>query len=57
MALNALSHCVSRVLLANQIDESTLKADWDVMRSLAALGMEERHKACVVVFDLCPYPA
>ncbi|RXW15364.1 hypothetical protein EST38_g10490 [Candolleomyces aberdarensis] len=44
MALNALTHCVSRVLLANQYDEATLRADWDVMKGLAALGMEERAK-------------
>ncbi|KAF5336557.1 hypothetical protein D9611_006501 [Ephemerocybe angulata] len=44
MALNALAHAMSRVLLANQYDEATLKADWDVFRSLAALGMEERAK-------------
>lgn len=42
MALHALAQCMSRILLANQKDEATLRADWEVMRGLAALGMEER---------------
>jgi hypothetical protein len=44
MALNALAHSMSRLLLANQYDEATLRQDWDVFRGLAALGMEERAK-------------
>lgn len=42
MALHALAQCMSRILLASQKDEATLRADWEVMRGLAALGMEER---------------
>ena len=26
-----------------QLDEAAFKADWDTMKSLAQLGMEERH--------------
>ncbi|EAU81457.1 hypothetical protein CC1G_05287 [Coprinopsis cinerea okayama7 len=44
MALGALTHCISRVLLANQYDEATLRSDWNVMKSFATLGMEERAK-------------
>ncbi|KAL0952630.1 hypothetical protein HGRIS_006878 [Hohenbuehelia grisea] len=44
MALHALAQCTSRVLLANQIDEDTLASDWQVVRGLAELGMEERFK-------------
>ena len=42
MALHALAQCMSRILLASQKDEATLRADWEVMRGLAALTMEER---------------
>ena len=42
MALNALAQCTSRILLANQVGEETLKADWVIVKGLAALGMEER---------------
>ncbi|KAL4260379.1 Histone-lysine N-methyltransferase SET5 [Pleurotus pulmonarius] len=42
MALHALSQCTSRILLANQIDDSTLNSDWQVVKGLAELGMEER---------------
>ena len=42
MALNALAQCTSRILLANQIGEETLKADWEIVKGLAVLGMEER---------------
>jgi hypothetical protein len=44
MALGALSNCISRILLARQQDDSTFQADWNVMRSFASLGMEERAK-------------
>lgn len=44
MALHALSQCTARVLLAIQQDEATFTADWDVVRSFAQLGMEERAK-------------
>ncbi|KAF9450750.1 SET domain-containing protein [Macrolepiota fuliginosa MF-IS2] len=44
MALHALAHCTSRLLLANQADEKAFSEDWDVVWSLAELGMEERHK-------------
>ena len=42
MALNALAQCTSRILLANQVGEETLKADWVIVKGLAVLGMEER---------------
>ncbi|TFK20659.1 SET domain-containing protein [Coprinopsis marcescibilis] len=42
MALGALIHCISRVLLAHQHKDA--KADLDIMRSFASLGMEERAK-------------
>ena len=42
MALNALAQCTSRILLANQVGEETLKADWEIVKGLAVLGMEER---------------
>jgi hypothetical protein len=42
MALNALAQCTSRILLANQVGEETLKRDWLIVKGLAVLGMEER---------------
>ncbi|KAF8816928.1 SET domain-containing protein [Phlegmacium glaucopus] len=42
MALNALAQCTSRILLANQVGEETLKGDWLIVKGLAVLGMEER---------------
>jgi len=45
MALNALTQCTSRILLANQIGEATLKADWSIVKGLAVLGMEERFRS------------
>ncbi|KAJ3569106.1 hypothetical protein NP233_g5272 [Leucocoprinus birnbaumii] len=44
MALHALIHCASRLLLADQASEQSFKEDWEIVRSLAELGMEERHK-------------
>ncbi|KAI8996255.1 SET domain-containing protein [Trametes punicea] len=44
MALHALAQCTARVLLAYNQDEKAFKEDWEVMRSLAQLGMEERAK-------------
>lgn len=44
MALHALIHCTSRLLLADQTSEKAFKEDWEIVRSLAELGMEERHK-------------
>lgn len=44
MALHALAHCTSRLLLANQANEGTFEEDWEIVRALAELGMEERHK-------------
>ncbi|THH33374.1 hypothetical protein EUX98_g864 [Antrodiella citrinella] len=43
MALHALTQCTARILLDAQADEATLKSDWEVVKSLAQLGMEERH--------------
>jgi hypothetical protein len=42
MALNALAQCTSRILLANQVGEESLKGDWLIVKGLAVLGMEER---------------
>ena len=44
MALNALAQMTARVLLAFQQDEKAFAEDWDVVRALAQLGMEERAK-------------
>ncbi|KAH9476890.1 putative protein lysine methyltransferase SET5 [Psilocybe cubensis] len=44
IALHALAQTTSRVLLANQLADSALHHDWDVVMGLAELGMEERFK-------------
>lgn len=44
MALHALSQCTARVLLAEQQDDESFRADWEVVSGLAQLGMEERAK-------------
>ncbi len=44
MALHALSQCTARVLLTYNQDEKAFEEDWEVVRSLAQLGMEERAK-------------
>jgi len=46
LALHALAQCTSRILLANQVQggENALKADLEVVKGLAVLGMEERFK-------------
>ncbi|KIP06875.1 hypothetical protein PHLGIDRAFT_30281 [Phlebiopsis gigantea 11061_1 CR5-6] len=44
MALHALAQCTARVLLSEQQDEMTFTSDWEVVRGLAQLGMEERAK-------------
>ncbi|KAJ7585251.1 hypothetical protein C8J56DRAFT_862870 [Mycena floridula] len=44
MALHAIAQVTSRILLAAQQDEALLEADWEFVRGLAELGMEERHK-------------
>jgi hypothetical protein len=44
MALHALAHCTSRLLLAAQGNEKTFNKDWEFIQALAELGMEERHK-------------
>ncbi|KAI0633060.1 SET domain-containing protein [Trametes polyzona] len=44
MALHALAQCTARVLLAYNQDEKAFEEDWEVVRSLAQLGMEERAK-------------
>lgn len=44
MALHALAHCTSRVLLSFQKDADQAEEDWGVVNSLAVLGMEERAK-------------
>lgn len=44
MALHALAHTTSRILLANQIGEETFHESWEFVQALAELGLEERHK-------------
>ena len=44
MALHALSQCTAKILLGTQQNDSTSRSDWDVVRSFAQLGMEERAK-------------
>ncbi|KAI0354211.1 SET domain-containing protein [Trametes cingulata] len=44
MALHALSQLTARVLLTYNQDEKAFEEDWEVVRSLAQLGMEERAK-------------
>lgn len=44
MALAALIHVTSRIMLVNQHDEEALRFDWDVVQGLAVLGMEDRLK-------------
>ncbi|KAK7055486.1 Set-like protein [Favolaschia claudopus] len=44
MALNALTQCTARLLIANAAGDEQLAADWAVMRGFAVLGMEERAK-------------
>lgn len=46
IALHAISQCTSRILLANQRQggEDVFKADWEVVKGLAVLGIEERFK-------------
>lgn len=45
MAVHALAQCTSRILLDNQSQtEEELKGDWEVVKGLAVLGMDERFK-------------
>ena len=44
MALHALAQFTARVLLTFQLDEQAFEEDWEVVRGLAQLGMEERAK-------------
>ncbi|TBU59985.1 SET domain-containing protein [Dichomitus squalens] len=44
MALHALAQMTARVLLTFQQDDKLFAEDWEVVRSLAQLGMEERAK-------------
>ena len=44
MALHALAQCTARVLLTYEQDEKAFAEDWEVVRALAQLGMEERAK-------------
>ena len=50
MALHALSQCTARVLMSEQLDDEGFKADWEIVRGLAQLGMEERAKGGWYVF-------
>lgn len=44
MTLHALAQCMSRLLLADQMNEKAFTEDWEFVKSLAELGMEERFK-------------
>ncbi|PCH43168.1 SET domain-containing protein [Wolfiporia cocos MD-104 SS10] len=44
MALHALAQCTARVLMTCQQDEAAWQDDWEFVRALAQLGMEERAK-------------
>lgn len=44
MALHALAQCTSRILLINQQDQPALEDNWNIIRSFAELGMEDRVK-------------
>jgi hypothetical protein len=44
-AVHALAQCTSRILLANQQGEDALKTDWELVKGLAVLGMEQRFKS------------
>ncbi|KAI0742944.1 SET domain-containing protein [Daedaleopsis nitida] len=43
--LHALAQCTARILLTYQQDEAAFLEDWDMVRALAQLGMEERAKS------------
>ena len=53
MGLHALAQMTARVLLAFQQDEKAFAEDWDVVRALAQLGMEERAKGGWCVVSCC----
>lgn len=55
MALHALTQCTSRVLLANQLSETAFQNDWDVVRGLAELGMEDRFKYSFKSYVCLPF--
>ncbi|KAF9481594.1 SET domain-containing protein [Pholiota conissans] len=44
MALHALTQCTSRVLLSNQYGDAALHSDWDIVKGMAELSLEERFK-------------
>jgi len=44
MTLHALAQCMSRLLLADQMNEKAFTEDWEFVKSLAELGMKERFK-------------
>jgi hypothetical protein len=44
MALYALVQCTSRLLLESQAEDKLFNENWEMVRALAELGMEERHK-------------
>lgn len=55
MALHALAQFTARVLLTFQQDEQAFSEDWEVVRGLAQLGMEERAKGGWCVTILLPH--
>ena len=52
MGLHALAQMTARVLLTFQQDDKLFQEDWEVVRSLAQLGMEERAKGGWCVLSL-----
>ena len=44
MALHALAQCTSRLLLSNQLGDAAFQADWDIIKGMAELNMEDRFK-------------
>jgi hypothetical protein len=45
LAAHALAQCTSRILLdQQQARDDDLESDWEVVKGLAMLGMEERFK-------------
>ena len=54
MALNALAQCTSRILLANQAGDESLKGDWLIVKGFATLGMEERFLFSFSSYVNCP---
>lgn len=53
MALHALAHVSSRIMLVNEHSEEALRKDWEVVESWAVLGMRERVKCSYLGYTVC----